>query len=140
MSLAKSIRAQERDAYDLAGYGASQISEVCSAAFSTPVDAPAPFRVTFIVGGGKKVRTGYGGPEGLVRETCSALEALSFTEDRSASLGQQGVFKYQHDTDKVCPAAAGKRCRALCAEAAGSDSSRRISLTTRLYWINVLRT
>ena len=101
MSLAKSIRAQERDAYDLAGYGATQIAEVCTAAFSTPVDAPAPFRVTFIVGGGKKVRTGYGGPEGLVRETCAALEALSFTEDRSASLGQQGVFKYQHDTDKV---------------------------------------
>lgn len=100
-SLAKSIRAQERDTYDLAGYGATQIEALCAAAFGTAVDAPAPFRVTFVVGGGKKVRTGYGGPEGLVREVCAALEKVSFAEDRSASLGQQGVFKYQHDTDKA---------------------------------------
>jgi len=55
-----------------------------------------------VVGGGKKVRTAYGGPDGLVRDVCSALEKLGFNEDRGASavLECQGSFKYQHDTDK----------------------------------------
>jgi len=49
------------------------------------------------------VRSAYGGDNGLVRDVCSALEALHFTEDRSATatLDCAGSFKYQHDTDKV---------------------------------------
>ncbi len=102
-SLAKSIRAQEKDVYDLAGYGASQINELFASAFGTPIEAPEPLRVTFVVGGGKKVRTAYGGPDGLKREVCRALEALSFTEDRGASACREcfGTFKAQHDTDKA---------------------------------------
>ena len=59
-------------------------------------------RVTLVVGGGKKVRTAYGGPDGLTRDVCIALDKLGFTEDRGAScaLDCQGSYKRQHDTDK----------------------------------------
>ena len=33
-------------------------------------------------GGGKKVRTAYGGPDGLLRDMCMALDKIGFKEDR----------------------------------------------------------
>ena len=75
MSLAKSIRALERDTYDLAGSGGAGLSELLSCAFSTPLEASEPLRITLVVGGGKKVRGSYG--ETLMRDVCTALEKVS---------------------------------------------------------------
>jgi|APGre2960657444_1045066.scaffolds.fasta_scaffold00992_8 hypothetical protein len=75
MSLAKSIRALERDTYDLAGSGGAGLSELLSSAFSTPLEASEPLRITLVVGGGKKVRGAYG--ETLMRDVCTALEKVS---------------------------------------------------------------
>ena len=48
------------------------------------------------------MRTAYGGPDGLLRDMCLALEKIGFREDRgaNASLECQGCYKSQHDTDK----------------------------------------
>lgn len=102
-ALAGRIRCGGSDTYDLAGYSPAAAADLVSAAFGAPVEAAEMFKVTLVVGGGKKVRTAYGGTEGLVRDVCSALEKLGFQDDRGAScsLDCQGSFKYQHDTDKA---------------------------------------
>jgi len=57
------------------------------------------FRVSFVVGGGKKVRSKY--PDKLPKDVAAALKSLSFEEDSGASLHIDcaGSFKYQHNTD-----------------------------------------
>ena len=102
-ALAGRIRAGGSDTYDLAGYSPLQAADLMQAAFGVPIEASEMMKVTLVVGGGKKVRTAYGGTEGLVRDVCSALEKLGFADDRGASctLECQGSFKYQHDTDKA---------------------------------------
>lgn len=42
--------------------------------------------------------------EQLPKELIEALRDINFSEDRAASacVECQGVYKYQHDTDKVC--------------------------------------
>ena len=102
-ALAGRIRAGGSDTYDLAGYSPVQAADLMHAAFGAPIEASEMMKVTLVVGGGKKVRTAYGGTEGLVRDVCSALEKLGFADDRGASctLECQGSFKYQHDTDKA---------------------------------------
>eukprot|EP00854_Cymbomonas_tetramitiformis_P005808 gene5808-7006_t len=102
-TLAKSIRsANDSEEYDLAGYGGAQIPDLVNAAFKTPIPLPPDkmIRVTFVIGGGKKVRQKYN-PD-LARELSTALAALDFTDDRGAGcvLECQGMFKLQHDTDK----------------------------------------
>jgi hypothetical protein len=56
---------------------------------------------TFVVGGGKKVRSKY--REQLPKEFIEALRAVGYIEDRGASACKecQRMYKYQHDTDKV---------------------------------------
>jgi hypothetical protein len=56
---------------------------------------------TFVVGGGKKVRSKY--REQLPKEFIEALRAVGYIEDRGASACKecQKMYKYQHDTDKV---------------------------------------
>ena len=102
-ALAGRIRAGGTDTYDLAGYSPLQAADLVTAAFGAPVEAAEMFKVTLVVGGGKKVRTAYGGTDGLVRDVCAALEKIGFADDRGAScsLDCQGTFKYQHDTDKA---------------------------------------
>jgi len=114
-ALAGRIRAGGSDTYDLAGYSPLQAADLMQAAFGAPIEASEMMKVTLVVGGGKKVRTAYGGTEGLVRDVCSALEKLGFADDRGASctLECQGSFKYQHDTDKARRGAASSRCAAL---------------------------
>ena len=104
-ALAGRIRAGGTDSYDLAGYSPAAAAELVEAAFGAPIEAGEMMKVTLVVGGGKKVRTAYGGTDGLVRDVCAALEKLGFVDDRGAScsLDCQGSFKYQHDTDKARP-------------------------------------
>jgi hypothetical protein len=113
-ALAGRIRAGGSDTHDLAGYSGAQLESLLPAAFGAPIEAPEMLRVTFVVGGGKKVRGAYGAAsDGLTREVCQTLEKLGFSEDRGAScvLECQGTFKYQHDTDKARVGAMRARAR-----------------------------
>ena len=128
-ALAGRIRAGGSDTYDLAGYSPLQAADLMQAAFGAPIEASEMMKVTLVVGGGKKVRTAYGGTEGLVRDVCSALEKLGFAGDRGASctLECQGSFKYQHDTDKArrCIAHGATTRAARCSAGLGLASHPR---------------
>eukprot|EP00238_Polyblepharides_amylifera_P008283 CAMPEP_0196588154 /NCGR_PEP_ID=MMETSP1081-20130531/59713_1 /TAXON_ID=36882 /ORGANISM="Pyramimonas amylifera, Strain CCMP720" /LENGTH=408 /DNA_ID=CAMNT_0041910575 /DNA_START=92 /DNA_END=1318 /DNA_ORIENTATION=+ len=93
---------RDSEEFDLAGYDGIQASSLMHASFSDPVNLPPGqmIRVTFVIGGGKKVRQKY--PETLAKDITQALAGMGFQEDRGAccSLECQGSFKYQHDTDK----------------------------------------
>mmetsp|Transcript_44184 Transcript_44184/g.84459 ORF Transcript_44184/g.84459 Transcript_44184/m.84459 type:complete len:421 (-) Transcript_44184:205-1467(-) len=101
--MALEIRAlRDSEEFDLAGYDSGSVAALMTASFSQPIQLPAGHmvRVSFIIGGGKKVRQKY--PETLSRDISAALTSLGFEDDRGAScvLACQGSFKYQHDTDK----------------------------------------
>lgn len=103
-SLAKVIRsAGETDQHDLAGYSDAACADLCKAAFAQPIGVPAGcgmIRLSFVVGGGKKVRQKYS--DSLARALSDALVGVGYVEDRGASLdpSSAGSFKLQHDTDK----------------------------------------
>lgn len=85
--------------YDLANYTQSRAHDLITNAFSTPLDAPSEMiRFTFVVGGGKLVRSKY--DDDLPKWLGAALREIGFEEDRSAALDftSQGTFKQQHDT------------------------------------------
>jgi hypothetical protein len=71
-----------------------------TAAFSEPLPSAKMLRITFTVGGGKKVRQKYG--DDLPKYCREALRTLGFEEDRGASacIECAQTYKYQHDTDK----------------------------------------
>jgi len=98
-SLAKRLRAtvevadDERE--DLAGYTQPQVQALVAAAFSEPHPSPDPIRFTFIIGGGKLVRSKYS--EELGKWLCAALRELGYEDDRGAALGAQRAYKTQHD-------------------------------------------
>jgi hypothetical protein len=98
--LAGEIRsATASDQYDLGGYTESRARDLMVAAFSKPLTAPTEMiKCTFVVGGGKLVRSRY--DEDLTRWLIAALRDIGFTEDRSAAetFDSQGTFKQQHDT------------------------------------------
>ena len=91
--------ARESEQFDLAGFGPAGVDHLCSA-FSKPFPLGSMIRLSFLVGGGKKVRQKYN--DGLPNLLADALRGVSFVEDRGAStsLDSAGTFKYQHDTDK----------------------------------------
>jgi hypothetical protein len=99
-ALAKRLRAvrehDDDERYDLAGYTQTQAEELMSLAFADPIEATTPLRFTFIIGGGKLVRTRY--PEELGKWLMAAGRKLGFEDDRGASLGMSMVMKMQHDT------------------------------------------
>jgi polyhydroxyalkanoate synthesis regulator phasin len=65
-------------------------------AFGEPLPmAKQPLRCTFIIGGGKLVRSRY--DASLGKWMTSALRELGFEEDKSAAVGDAGVWKIQHD-------------------------------------------
>jgi len=100
-SLAKSIRSDQDDQdLDLGGYGAAQIADLMTLAFKEPIVASKMLRISFTVGGGKKVRQKYG--DDMPKWCREALRAIGFEEDRGACNVMEcaGQFKYQHDTDK----------------------------------------
>lgn len=85
--------------YDLGGYTEARVTDLFHNAFRTPLTAPTEMvKFTFVVGGGKLVRSRY--PEELPKWGTSALRELGFTEDRSAAetFDSQGTYKQQHDT------------------------------------------
>lgn len=59
--LAGTIRnSLESEQFDLAGYTEPRVAELIHAAFATPLSAPTEMvRFTFVVGGGKLVRSRY---------------------------------------------------------------------------------
>ena len=91
--------ARESEQFDLAGFGPAGVDHLCSA-FTKPFPLGSMIRLSFLVGGGKKVRQKYN--DGLPNLLADALRGVSFVEDRGAStsLDSAGTFKYQHDTDK----------------------------------------
>ena len=70
--------------YDLSGYTESRARDLVVSAFSSPLSAPTEMiRVTFVVGGGKLVRSKYS--EDLPKWLTMALRDIGYTEDRSAA-------------------------------------------------------
>ena len=99
--LAMEVRqSKESEQFDLAGYGPSSVAKMVQDAFVNPLPLGSMVRLSFVVGGGKKVRQKYN--DGLVRELTSALSGIGFSEDKGAALALEcaGQFKYQHDTSK----------------------------------------
>ena len=98
--LARDIRSTTTsEQMDLGNYTEQRARDLVVAGFSTPLTAPTEMiKFTFIVGGGKLVRSRY--PEDLTRWMVSALRDIGFSEDRSAAetFDSQGTFKQQHDT------------------------------------------
>lgn len=102
--LAKQIIAQAQagetaEEYDLAGFEATSVEQLCNEVFSKPIEAPRLIKCTFIVGGGKKVRTRYNAD--LAQALERALSTIGFAEDRSASVSDEssmGCYKFAHDT------------------------------------------
>jgi hypothetical protein len=133
-ALAGRIRESGSDTYDLAGYSPAAAADLVVSAFGAPIETAEMMKVTLVVGGGKKVRTAYGGTEGLVRDVCAALEKLGFKDDRGASCALEcaGSFKYQHDTDKVCRPARPRRRGCRCAPARWQRAAESLSGVCRL--------
>lgn len=89
----------QSDQFDLAGYTENRTKEFIIAAFQKPLMSPKQMvRFTFVVGGGKLVRSRY--DDELPKWVCAALREIGFTEDKSAAetLDSQGTYKQQHDT------------------------------------------
>lgn len=85
--------------FDLGGYTESRASDLISSAFSSPLTEPTKMvRFTFVVGGGKLVRSKYN--DDLSKWMIAALRDVGYSEDRSAAetFDSQGTFKQQHDT------------------------------------------
>ena len=137
-------QAVDSDQYDLAGYTEQRIKDLVTAVFSSPLTAPSKMiKMTFVVGGGKAVRSKY--DEELPKWFTATLRDIGFTEDRSAAetYDSQGSFKRQHDTGAnliymiVYP-------RVQCANAsAGNNNSQKndpdcdtVDTTTPEYIIN----
>ena len=104
--LAKDIAGQAQagersEEYDLAGFDGASAAELVSEAFGKALPGPKPIKCTFIVGGGKKVRTKY--PDDLPTSLERALKSVGYNEDRGASLSDPesvGTFKWSHDTGR----------------------------------------
>lgn len=99
--LAKEIRAANTsEQFDLQNYKTMQVTALVNAAFSTPISVQEMIAISFVVGGGKKVRQKYS--DTLQKDLHTALRDIGYTEDRGASnsIDCAGSFKSQHDTDK----------------------------------------
>lgn len=98
--LVRDIRnATASDQFDLGGYTESRTRDLISHAFAKPLTAPTEMvKFTFVIGGGKLVRSRY--PEELGKWIVAALREIGFREDHSAAetFDSQGTFKHQHDT------------------------------------------
>lgn len=89
------VHDMDLDRIDLAGYNQTQATELVNQAFKEPIPAREPLRFQFVVGGGKLVRSKYA--EDLPKWLSAALREIGYAEDRSAAVGDAGVFKQQHD-------------------------------------------
>ena len=98
--LAGEIRASiTSEQFDLAGYTEPRVKELLHQAFSEPLEAPTEMvKFTFVVGGGKLVRSRYS--DDMTKWATNALREIGFSDDRSAAVdfSSQGTYKQQHDT------------------------------------------
>jgi len=98
--IAGEIRASlDSDQFDLSGYNEIRAKDLIISAFSKPLTIPTKMiRFTFIVGGGKLVRSRY--DEDLTKWLTTALREVGYVEDKSAAetFDSQGTYKQQHDT------------------------------------------
>ena len=87
------------DQFDLGGYTEARAHDLINASFSIPLtEAKKMIKITFIVGGGKLVRSKYN--DDLSKWIIAKLREIGYVEDRSAAetFDSQGTFKQQHDT------------------------------------------
>lgn len=85
--------------FDLGGYTEQRATDLISSAFASPLtEATKMIRFTFVVGGGKLVRSKYN--DDLSKWMIAALRDVGYTLDASAAetFDSQGTFKQQHDT------------------------------------------
>jgi hypothetical protein len=98
--LAGEIRAStSSEQFDLAGYTEERARQLIQNAFGAPLTAPTEMiRFTFVVGGGKLVRSRYN--DDMTKWLTSALRDVGYSDDRSAAetFDSQGTYKQQHDT------------------------------------------
>ena len=90
----------ESDQYDLAGYTPAWLQDLVNGALGQTLPATAYVACKFVIGGGKKTRQKYD-PD-MLKHFTEALRGAGMEEDRGASACEacQGMYKYQHDTDK----------------------------------------
>ena len=83
-----------------AGNVVAQVNTMVASGFTDPIECSEMFRVSFVVGGGKKVRQKYGDGR-VLKDLTTALQGLGFEDDKGASccLASAGTYKYQHNTD-----------------------------------------
>lgn len=85
--------------FDLGGYTEQRATDLIASAFASPLTEPTKMiRFTFVVGGGKLVRSKYS--DDLSKWMIAALRDVGYTLDASAAetFDSQGTFKQQHDT------------------------------------------
>jgi uncharacterized small protein (DUF1192 family) len=94
------IESVEHQQWDLGGYSENQVTSLSKAAFDKPIRLENMVRHTFVIGGGKKVRSKY--DEKLGKYFAAALREIGYEEDRTATATMDcaGKYKQQHDTDK----------------------------------------
>ena len=90
----------DSEQYDLAGFNQGWLQDLVDGCLSQTLPAKTYVACKFIIGGGKKTRQKYD-PD-MLKHLTQALGAAGLSEDRGASACKecQGMYKYQHDTDK----------------------------------------
>ena len=90
----------DSEQYDLAGFSPAWLKDLVDGCLGQTLPAKTYVACKFIIGGGKKTRAKYD-PD-MLKHLSEALRGAGLEEDRGASACEQcqGMYKYQHDTDK----------------------------------------
>ena len=90
----------DSEQYDLAGFSPAWLKDLVDGCLGQTLPAKTYVACKFVIGGGKKTRAKYD-PD-MLKYLSEALRGAGLAEDRGASACEQcqGMYKYQHDTDK----------------------------------------
>jgi hypothetical protein len=90
----------DSEQYDLAGFTPAWLNDLVDGCLGQVIPAKTYVACKFVIGGGKKTRAKYD-PD-MLKHLSEALRGAGLREDRGASACAecQGMYKYQHDTDK----------------------------------------
>ena len=90
----------DSEQYDLAGFSPAWLKDLVDGCLGQTLPAKTYVACKFIIGGGKKTREKYD-PD-MLKHLSEALRGAGLEEDIGASACEQcqGMYKYQHDTDK----------------------------------------
>ena len=90
----------DSEQYDLAGFSPAWLKDLVDGCLGQTLPAKTYVACKFVIGGGKKTRAKYD-PD-MLKHLSEALRGAGLEEDRGASACEQcqGMYKYQHDTDK----------------------------------------